>query len=105
VTQPEGCIFCLIVAGDAPASFVYRDSLVSAFLDINAINPGHLLVVPNEHVALTRDLAARLSVRGQAGGIDFFGQDEHLATATLATSGESTTSTCTPSRWPFITEG
>lgn len=27
------CIFCDIVAGEAPASFVYRDELVSAFLD------------------------------------------------------------------------
>lgn len=51
------CIFCDIVAGEAPASFVHRDELVSAFLDIRPVTPGHLLVIPNEHVACTHDLA------------------------------------------------
>jgi diadenosine tetraphosphate (Ap4A) HIT family hydrolase len=50
------CIFCAIVAGEAPASFVHRDELVSAFLDIRPISPGHLLVIPNEHVVFTHDL-------------------------------------------------
>jgi histidine triad (HIT) family protein len=51
-----GCIFCRIVAGEAPASFVHRDELVSAFLDIRPVSPGHLLVIPNEHVIYTHDL-------------------------------------------------
>lgn len=51
------CIFCRIVAGGAPASFVHRDELVSAFLDIRPVTPGHLLVVPNEHVVFTHNLA------------------------------------------------
>ncbi len=50
------CIFCDIVAGAAPASFVHRDELVSAFLDIRPVTPGHLLVIPNEHVVFTHDL-------------------------------------------------
>lgn len=50
------CIFCQIVAGEAPASFVHRDELVSAFLDIRPVTPGHLLVIPNEHVVFTHDL-------------------------------------------------
>lgn len=50
------CIFCNIVAGDAPASFVHRDELVSAFLDIRPVTPGHMLIVPNEHVVFTHDL-------------------------------------------------
>lgn len=55
--RPEpGCIFCEIVAGEAPASFVHRDELVSAFLDIRPVSPGHLLVIPNEHVSFTHDL-------------------------------------------------
>jgi histidine triad (HIT) family protein len=45
------CIFCRIVANEAPASFVHRDLLVSAFLDIQPITPGHVLVISNEHVA------------------------------------------------------
>lgn len=50
------CIFCDIVAGEAPASFVHRDELVSAFLDIRPVTPGHMLVIPNEHVTFTHDL-------------------------------------------------
>lgn len=50
------CIFCDIVVGTAPASFVHRDELVSAFLDIRPVTPGHLLVIPNEHVVFTHDL-------------------------------------------------
>jgi histidine triad (HIT) family protein len=50
------CIFCKIVAGDAPASFVYRDELVSAFMDLQPVTPGHLLVVPNAHGAYMSDI-------------------------------------------------
>ncbi|MBA3307383.1 MAG: HIT family protein [Chloroflexi bacterium] len=50
------CIFCQIVAGEAPASFVHRDELVSAFLDIRPVTPGHILVIPDEHVVHTHDL-------------------------------------------------
>jgi 8-oxo-dGTP diphosphatase len=50
------CIFCQIVAGEAPASFVHRDELVSAFLDIRPVSPGHLLVIPKEHVVFSHDL-------------------------------------------------
>ena len=50
------CIFCRIVKGDAEASFVHRDELVSAFLDIRPVTPGHLLVIPNRHVAVSHAL-------------------------------------------------
>lgn len=43
------CIFCKIVAGDVPADIVYDDNDTLAFLDINPINPGHILVIPKEH--------------------------------------------------------
>ena len=52
----SACIFCRIVEGAAEASFVHRDELVSVFLDIRPVTPGHLLVVPNEHVVLSHDL-------------------------------------------------
>jgi histidine triad (HIT) family protein len=44
------CIFCAIAAGAAEASPVFEDERVMAFLDINPIHRGHLLVVPREHV-------------------------------------------------------
>ncbi len=50
------CIFCKIFNGQADASIVYRDDIASAFLDISPVNPGHVLVVPNEHFAGLADL-------------------------------------------------
>lgn len=50
------CIFCAIVRGQALASIVYRDDLCTAFLDIQPVNPEHLLVVPNDHAPYLADL-------------------------------------------------
>jgi len=50
------CIFCDILAGVAPAQFVYRDEMCVAFMDIRPINPGHVLVVPRVHAALLSEL-------------------------------------------------
>ena len=43
------CAFCEISRGEGPASFVYQDDAVIAFMDIQPINAGHLLVVPRLH--------------------------------------------------------
>ena len=43
------CIFCQIVAGQAPASIVYRDEVVMAFMDLYPISRGHTLVIPVTH--------------------------------------------------------
>lgn len=43
------CIFCEIAAGRAPASIVYEDEAVIAFMDLMPITEGHLLVIPKEH--------------------------------------------------------
>src|ERR1035437_622741 len=51
-----GCVFCDIVTGQAPASFVYRDDRVTAFLDNRPVTPGHLLVIPNDHLETMADL-------------------------------------------------
>jgi histidine triad (HIT) family protein len=49
-------VFCDIVRGDAPASPVYADELVMAFMDIQPVNPGHLLVVPRTHAVSLAEL-------------------------------------------------
>ncbi|MFH1770076.1 MAG: HIT family protein [archaeon] len=44
------CIFCKIVnTGEIPSSKIYEDNEFYAFLDINPINKGHVLVVPKTH--------------------------------------------------------
>src|SRR5512142_589998 len=45
------CLFCKIAKGDIPASKVYEDADVVAFLDIQPVNLGHTLVVPRAHHA------------------------------------------------------
>lgn len=50
------CIFCDIIAGRAPGSFVYDDDVAVAFMDIRPVNPGHVLVVPRDHAAHLADL-------------------------------------------------
>ena len=52
----DDCIFCRILAGDAPGSFVYRDEQCAAFMDVQPVNPGHLLVVPTRHAASLAEL-------------------------------------------------
>lgn len=50
------CVFCQIVAGAAPASVVYSDEKVLAFLDVQPVNPGHVLVIPKVHAARLSEL-------------------------------------------------
>lgn len=51
------CIFCRIASGELPASVVYEDERTIVFLDIQPINPGHVLVVPKAHVESLADLS------------------------------------------------
>jgi histidine triad (HIT) family protein len=58
VTTPRPCTFCAIVAGDVPATRVFEDDGVVAFLDVRPLFPGHTLVVPRAHVEVLTDLPA-----------------------------------------------
>ena len=51
-------IFGRIVRGEIEADIVYRDGLVTAFRDINAQAPTHILIVPNEPVASVAEVDA-----------------------------------------------
>ena len=52
----NNCVFCDILSGDLPSSVVFEDELVCAFMDIQPVNPGHVLIVPKQHVILLADL-------------------------------------------------
>ena len=45
------CIFCSIVEGSDPASLVYSDRQVMAFMDTTPVNSGHVLIIPKVHAA------------------------------------------------------
>lgn len=50
------CVFCSIIAGTTPASVVWRDDDVVAFLDTRPLFKGHVLVVPARHVVTLAEL-------------------------------------------------
>lgn len=43
------CIFCAIVAGQAPAQRVYEDERTLVFMDLFPAHPGHTLIIPKHH--------------------------------------------------------
>ncbi|MBE0519988.1 HIT family protein [Candidatus Bathyarchaeota archaeon] len=52
----EDCVFCRIIKGIAPASVVYTDEKVVALMDIQPVNPGHVLIIPKAHAAQLSEL-------------------------------------------------
>lgn len=51
------CLFCRILGGEEEGTFLYRNSKVSAFLDIHPLFEGHTLVVPNDHFVNISDVS------------------------------------------------
>lgn len=51
-------IFARLIAGELPASMVHQDARCVAFMDINPMSPGHVLVVPRRVVATLAELDA-----------------------------------------------
>ena len=43
------CIFCAIVAGEAPAEVIDQDDHTVTLMDINPATRGHALVIPRDH--------------------------------------------------------
>lgn len=60
----DDCIFCSIIKGILPASVVCRDAFCMAFMDIQPVNAGHVLIIPTDHVpsiaGLDEDVGAHL---------------------------------------------
>lgn len=50
------CVFCDIASGLLPASFVFQDEHVLAFMSLEQPNPYKVLVVPRAHVETLYDL-------------------------------------------------
>ncbi|MEV5001158.1 HIT family protein [Nocardioides sp. LML1-1-1.1] len=70
------CIFCTIVAGDAPADVVLDEPDFLAFLDRRPVFKGHVLLVPRTHVVTLPELPAELRD-------GFLGAAQRLATAVV----------------------
>ena len=54
-------IFTRIIRGEIPGTFVYKDEACVAFMSINPLADGHVLVVPKDEVDHWVDLSPYLS--------------------------------------------
>ena|SRR6266850_2978452 len=52
----EDCVICRLLSGELEVSFLHQDDVCAAFMDIQPVNPGHLLVVPRRHAPYLKDL-------------------------------------------------
>lgn len=57
------CVFCRIRDTQAENSLVHEDELVLAFMDLFPVNPGHVLVVPKEHLVGLEDVPDQVGAR------------------------------------------
>jgi histidine triad (HIT) family protein len=53
---PDHCQFCDLIRGAAEVSICYEDATAIAFLDIQPVNDGHVLVVPRDHYERIEDV-------------------------------------------------
>lgn len=63
MNQQPDCVICKLIARELEVSMVHEDELCSAFMDIQPVNEGHVLVVPNRHVVEVPDLTEEESAR------------------------------------------
>lgn len=54
--MPEETIFSKIIRREVPATIVFQDERVTAFVDINAQSPVHILIVPNKIIPTVNDV-------------------------------------------------
>ncbi len=56
--QDPACVFCRIIAGDLPSHTVFENEYCVAFLDVNPVTDGHVMVVPRHHCGEVEALPA-----------------------------------------------
>jgi histidine triad (HIT) family protein len=61
MSHEPSCIFCKIARGEIPSARVMETSDAVVFMDINPVNPGHILLVPKSHHATLADLPDELA--------------------------------------------
>jgi len=57
----KDCVFCKIVDGTFTSSKVFEDNDILAFMDIQPVNVGHVLIIPKKHIEKATDLNESLA--------------------------------------------
>lgn len=63
MARRDDCIFCKIVSREIPASVVFEKEWGLAFLDVNPLAVGHVLLIPCDHFERLSELP--ISLAGQ----------------------------------------
>lgn len=94
----DDCIFCAIVAGDAPQQRIDEDEHTVSFMDVSPWTRGHALVVPRNHsrnlydigvddlrhvAVASQRLAVRMRDRLQCDGVNILNSSEAPAWQTI----------------------
>ena len=74
------CTFCDLIKGAAEVSICHEDADAIAFMDIQPVNPGHVLVVPREHYSSLLDVPPEI-------GVHLFRETMRLAAAVRRVTG------------------
>src|ERR1043166_7006290 len=74
------CTFCNLIQGAAEVSICHEDADAIAFMDIQPVNPGHVLVVPREHYGSLLDVPPEI-------GLHLFRDTMRLAAAVRRVTG------------------
>lgn len=54
-------VFEKVISGEFEGSFVYKDAICAVFMDLNPLNPGHVLVVPLKPVERLTSLDSKVA--------------------------------------------
>ena len=79
---PAHCTFCELIRGSAEVSICHEDADAIAFMDIQPVNNGHVLVVPREHHESLLDVPEAL-------GLHLFKVTMRLANAIRSVTGSN----------------
>ena len=87
------CIFCKIIEGTIPSVKVYEDEHVLAFMNIEPVTKGHVLLIPKTHreniYEFTTEEAAIFSVVPKCNALDEFNQQNNLLQNNGAYAGQA----------------
>jgi len=92
----DDCLFCRIVGGTIPATFVARNEHGVAVRDLNPQAPSHLLVIPRRHVASLADasdgaeLGALLLLAAEVARAEGLAETGYRVVANTGTDGGQT---------------
>ncbi len=92
------CIFCAIVAGEAPAEVIDQDDHTVTLMDINPATKGHALVIPRDHsedlLAISEEDLRHTAVAAQ--------RIAKRMEATLAPDGFNLINACRVAAWQTV---